>query len=152
MADGRLREDLFYRIGGFAVELPPLRERSDKGRLLDLLLREEAAGATVRLQAGVRERLLAQPWPGNVRQLRTCLRTLVALAVEGRVTLEDVHELLPASDDQPVDDPLGVSERQTLLSLIEAEHWHIARVARRLGISRNTLYRKLRQHGITRPG
>lgn len=152
VADGRLREDLFYRIGGFAVELPPLRERSDKGRLLDLLLREEAAGATVRLQARVRERLLAQPWPGNVRQLRTCLRTLVALAVEGRVTLEDVHELLPASDDQPVDDPLGVSERQTLLSMIEDEHWHVARVARRLGISRNTLYRKLRQHGITRPG
>jgi len=96
--------------------------------------------------------LLAQPWPGNVRQLRTCLRTLVALAVDGRVTLEDVQELLPVSHDQAVDDPLGVSERQTLLSLIEAEHWHVARVARRLGISRNTLYRKLRQHGINRPG
>lgn len=151
VADGRLREDLFYRIGGFAVELPPLRKRSDKGRLLDLLLREEAAGATVRLDAGVRECLLAQPWPGNVRQLRTCLRTLVALAVEGRVTLDDVRELLPATNDEPVEDPLGVSERQTLLSLIEAEHWHVARVASRLGISRNTLYRKLRQHGIARP-
>jgi transcriptional regulator of acetoin/glycerol metabolism len=48
--------------------------------------------------------------------------------------------------------PLGQSERQTLISLIETEHWHIARVAARLGISRNTLYRKLRQHGIARPG
>ncbi|WP_047528053.1 sigma-54-dependent Fis family transcriptional regulator [Pseudomonas sp. 11/12A] len=154
VAEGRFREDLFYRIAGFAVQLPPLRERSDKGRLLDLLLREEAAGARVRLDAGVRERLLTQPWPGNVRQLRTCLRTLVALALEGRVTLDDLAELLPAASATAAlaDNPLGVSERQTLLTLIEAEHWHIAHVAARLGISRNTLYRKLRHHGISRPG
>jgi transcriptional regulator of acetoin/glycerol metabolism len=131
-----------------------LRERSDKGRLLDLLLREETKGARVRLEAGVRERLLTHPWPGNVRQLRTCLRTLVALALEGRVTLDDLAELLPAAPATAAlaENPLGVSERQTLLTLIEAEHWHIARVAARLGISRNTLYRKLRHYGISRPG
>lgn len=154
VTEGRFREDLFYRIAGFAVQLPPLRERSDKGLLLDLLLREESVGVRVRLEVGVRERLLAQPWPGNVRQLRTCLRTLVALALEGRVTLEDLAELLPAAPATAAlaENPLGVSERQTLLTLIEAEHWHIAHVAARLGISRNTLYRKLRQHGISRPG
>lgn len=134
------------------MQLPPLRERSDKGRLLDLLLREESKGTRIRLETGVRERLLTHPWPGNVRQLRTCLRTLVALALEGRVTLEDVAELLPAAPAVLAENPLGVSERQTLLTLIEAEHWHVARVAARLGISRNTLYRKLRQHGISRPG
>jgi DNA-binding NtrC family response regulator len=48
------------------------------------------------------------------------------------------------------DDPLGRSERETLLKLIEAERWHISRVATRLGLSRNTVYRKLRQHGISR--
>lgn len=154
VAEGRFREDLFYRVAGFAVQLPPLRERSDKGRLLDLLLREEAAGVRIRLEVGVRERLLTQPWPGNVRQLRTCLRTLVALALEGRVTLDDLAELLPAvpATVALAENPLGVSERQTLLTLIEAEHWHIAHVAARLGISRNTLYRKLRHHGISRPG
>ncbi|MCR8931349.1 MULTISPECIES: sigma-54-dependent Fis family transcriptional regulator [unclassified Pseudomonas] len=151
VAEGRLREDLFYRIGGFAVQLPALRERSDKGQLFDLLLREEAAGMRVRLDAGVKERLLKQPWPGNVRQLRTCLRTLVALAIDGRIGLDDLHELLP-DNAEAVENPLNVSERQTLLTLINTEHWHIARVAARLGISRNTLYRKLRQHGITRPG
>jgi PAS domain S-box-containing protein len=152
VADKRFREDLFYRVAGFAVELPALRDRSDKGSLLDLLLREEAAGTRIRLDAGVRERLLTLPWPGNVRQLRTCLRTLVALAVEGRITLDDVAELLPTEAVAAAENPLGVSERQTLLTLIEAKHWHIARVAARLGISRNTLYRKLRHHGISRPG
>lgn len=154
VTEGRLREDLFYRIAGFAVHLPPLRERSDKGSLLDLLLREESKGARIRLETGVRECLLKQPWPGNVRQLRTCLRTLVALALEGRVTLDDLAELLPAASAPTAvaENPLGVSERQTLLTLIEAEHWHIAHVAARLGISRNTLYRKLRHHGISRPG
>jgi transcriptional regulator of acetoin/glycerol metabolism len=72
--------------------------------------------------------------------------------MEGRVTLEDLAELLPAVPAVLAENPLGVSERQTLLTLIEAEHWHIAHVAARLGISRNTLYRKLRQHGISRPG
>jgi transcriptional regulator of acetoin/glycerol metabolism len=152
VAEKRFREDLFYRVAGFAVELPALRDRSDKGSLLDLLLREEAAGTRIRLDAGVRERLLTLPWPGNVRQLRTCLRTLVALAVEGRITLDDVAELLPTEAVAAAENPLGVSERQTLLTLIEAEHWHIARVAARLGVSRNTLYRKLRHHGISRPG
>ena len=152
VADGRFREDLFYRVGGFAVQLPPLRERSDKGSLLDLLLREEAKGAQVQLEPGVRERLLSHPWPGNVRQLRTCLRTLLALAWEGRISLDDVEELLPTQPIDSPENPLHLSEKQTLLSLIEAEHWHIARVADRLGISRNTLYRKLRHHGIARPG
>jgi len=152
VSEGRFREDLFYRIGGFAVQLPPLRERSDKGSLLDLLLHEEAKGTKVTLEPGVRERLLAHSWPGNIRQLRTFLRTLVALAWEGHVTLDDLAELLPAEPVASSENLLGLSERQTLIKLIEAEHWHIARVASRLGISRNTLYRKLRQHGIARPG
>lgn len=128
----------------------PLRVKEK--RLFDLLLREETKGARIRLETGVRERLLAQPWPGNVRQRRTCLRTLVALSLEGRVTLDDLAELLTATPAPTAlaENPLGLSERQTLLTLIEAEHWHIAHVAARLGISRNTLYRKLRHHGISR--
>lgn len=152
VADGRFREDLFYRVGGFVVQLPPLRERSDKNSVFEWLLREEAKGIKIRFEPGAKERLLSHPWPGNVRQLRTCLRTLVALAWEGRITREDVEELLPTPPAACVENPLDLSERQALLSLIEAEHWHIARVAERLGISRNTLYRKLRHHGIARPG
>ncbi|WP_341958017.1 sigma-54-dependent Fis family transcriptional regulator [Pseudomonas sp. RC10] len=149
---GRFREDLYYRLGGFTVQIPPLRERSDKGPLLDFLLRKEAGDTAIQLEPGVREHLMAQAWPGNVRQLRICLRTLVALAWEGRISLEDALELLPAppASETDCEDPLGASERQTLMALVDEERWHIGRVASRLNISRNTLYRKLRQHGIAR--
>jgi transcriptional regulator of acetoin/glycerol metabolism len=154
VAEGRFREDLFYRLCGFTVQLPPLRERSDKDSLFDLLLRQETAGAAIGLDPGVKERLLAHAWPGNVRQLRTCLRTLVALAGPGRVSLADVEELLPGgtSITTPDANPLGTAERDTLMTLLEQERWHIGRVAARLGVSRNTLYRKLRHHHIARQG
>lgn len=145
---------VFFRVSGFVVLLPPLRERSDKDRLLDLLLREAAAGAKIRLEAGVRERLLVHSWLDNVRQLRPCLRTPIALSLEECITLDDLMELLPATPaiTKSDDNPLGASERQTLLTMIEREYWHIAHVDARPGISRNMPYRKLRQYSISRPG
>ncbi|ENN3370187.1 sigma-54-dependent transcriptional regulator EatR, partial [Pseudomonas aeruginosa] len=79
VADGRFREDLYYRLNGMVVSLPPLRERSDREELLDYLLAEEARGQRIQLDGEVRQGLLAYRWPGNVRQMRTVLRTLVAL-------------------------------------------------------------------------
>ena len=151
VAEGRFRQDLFYRLAGFTVELPALRERSDKNALLDGLLREEAGREPVDLQAPARQALLAYAWPGNVRQLRTVLRTLIALC-GGSIGLDDVLELLPgdATALASAENPLALCERQALLALVESEQWHMSRVAQRLGISRNTLYRKLRQHGIAR--
>jgi len=152
VADGRFREDLYYRLCGFSVTLPPLRERTDKSPLFDRLWHIETRHEAIRLDTGVKERLLTHDWPGNVRQLRTCLKTLAALAIGGQVSLEDVADVLPEvmAPETVEDDPLGRSERETLLKLIEAERWHIGRVATRLGLSRNTVYRKLRQHGISR--
>ncbi len=85
VADGRFREDLYYRLNGMVVSLPPLRERSDREELLDYLLAEEARGQRIQLDGEVRQGLLAYRWPGNVRQMRTVLRTLVALCEDGRV-------------------------------------------------------------------
>ncbi|MFF6563560.1 sigma-54-dependent transcriptional regulator EatR, partial [Pseudomonas aeruginosa] len=90
VADGRFREDLYYRLNGMVVSLPPLRERSDREELLDYLLAEEARGQRIQLDGEVRQGLLAYRWPGNVRQMRTVLRTLVALCEDGRVGLRDL--------------------------------------------------------------
>lgn len=179
---GSFREDLYYRLNGLEVALPAVRERSDKAQLLDFLLRQEAQGQLIDIEPRARQALLDFAWPGNVRQMRNVLRTLVALCEDSRITLPDLPAMVrntpalagaascreraaarpqdvnPAAQAasaaaQPDRDPrplLQDAERQALTETLEAKHWHLTRVAEHLGISRNTLYRKLRKHGITR--
>ncbi|WP_110969057.1 sigma-54-dependent Fis family transcriptional regulator [Pseudomonas huaxiensis] len=157
--DGSFREDLYYRLNGLEIALPALRERSDKGQLLDFILAEEAGRQTVQLDPAARRLLLDFSWPGNVRQLRNVLRTLVALCEDGRIGVLDLPPLvrnaapLKAVVNAPVDNPrapLDDAERQALLAALEQKRWHMTQVAAQLGVSRNTLYRKLRKHGLSR--
>ncbi|MDE4538274.1 sigma-54-dependent Fis family transcriptional regulator [Pseudomonas sp. ITEM 17296] len=190
VAQGSFREDLYYRLNGLEVALPAVRERSDKGQLLDFLLREEAQGQRVELEPSARQALLDFAWPGNVRQMRNVLRTLVALCDNTFIGFSDLPATfrsnaapvgagLPREAGNAVDGTgfagvrgastlpheeqnslthksapvrLEDAECEALLSVLEAKHWHLTRVAEHLGISRNTLYRKLRKHGITRVG
>ncbi|NIE75601.1 sigma-54-dependent Fis family transcriptional regulator [Pantoea sp. Ap-967] len=170
---GSFREDLYYRLNGLEVALPAVRERTDKEALLDFLLHQEAHGQGVRLAPEARQALLAFAWPGNVRQMRNVLRTLVALCEDNLIRLPDLPAIvgagLPRECVQPGNEAvesapfagqarsykaggelLQDAERQALMEILEAKHWHLTRVAEHLGISRNTLYRKLRKHGIAR--
>ena len=102
VADGSFREDLYYRLNGLVIDLPPLRERSDRPELLDHLLDEEARGQAIRLEQDARQALLDYAWPGNVRQLRNVLRTLAALCEDGRIRLGDLPaELRRAAEPAP---------------------------------------------------
>ncbi|PAU53516.1 sigma-54-dependent Fis family transcriptional regulator [Pseudomonas indica] len=153
VAAGTFREDLYYRLNGLVLDLPPLRARSDKPELLEHLLAEEARGEDIRLERAAREALLAYDWPGNVRQLRNVLRTLAALCEDGRVRLDDlpteIRQALDASQaEETAVGPLEEAERTTLIAALDSQRWHMTRTAEQLGISRNTLYRKLRKHGI----
>lgn len=155
VAAGQFREDLYYRLNGLKLHLPALRERQDRAALLDQLLSEEARGAAVALAPAARQALLDYAWPGNVRQMRTVLRTLLALCEDDWIDLEDLPDEVRGAPQvlasvERVDDPLARAERDTLLRLLEAQCWHVSRVAAELGISRNTLYRKLQRHGIRR--
>ncbi|MCO3992756.1 sigma-54-dependent Fis family transcriptional regulator [Pseudomonas aeruginosa] len=137
-----------------------VRERSDREELLDYLLAEEARGQRIQLDGEVRQGLLAYRWPGNVRQMRTVLRTLVALCEDGRVGLRDLPAdirqalaALPPAAAAPAPaagNSLDDAERAALLAALDGQRWHVSRVAEQLGISRNTLYRKLRRHGLVR--
>ncbi|MDU9403628.1 sigma-54-dependent Fis family transcriptional regulator [Pseudomonas sp. zfem004] len=173
---GTFREDLYYRLNGLEVALPAVRERSDKGQLLDFLLRQEAEGQSLAIEPAARQALLDFAWPGNVRQMRNVLRTLVALCEEGRVEYQDLPAVVRVGAGLPRDGVgrtfdvarsdaiagqarshdgharLENAERDALLAVLEANRWHMTHVAEHLGISRNTLYRKLRKHGIARAG
>ncbi|MDI9780341.1 sigma-54-dependent Fis family transcriptional regulator [Pseudomonas putida] len=157
---GSFREDLYYRLNGLEVALPAVRERSDKEQLLDFLLHQEAQGQVVRLAPEARQALLGFAWPGNVRQMRNVLRTLVALCEDTIIHFLDLPAIIKtyapsvgAAVEPEVSEGVDVlqsAEHQALMEVLEAKHWHLTRVAEHLGISRNTLYRKLRKHGISR--
>ncbi|CAI8936627.1 Acetoin catabolism regulatory protein [Pseudomonas sp. IT-196MI5] len=154
--DGSFREDLYYRLNGLEVALPALRDRSDKSQLLDFLLAEEAGAETVLIDGPARKALLGFAWPGNVRQLRNVLRTLAALCEDGRIGLEDLPAMIRqarpvvSTIEEASEHPLEDAERLALLAALEQTRWHMTHTAEQLGVSRNTLYRKLRKHGIAR--
>ena len=154
--EGRLREDLYFRLNVIRVELPPLRVR---GRDV-LLLAQRFVGEYARQMAkpvsgfspAVAERLLAYAWPGNVRELQNCIERAVALATGERVGVDDLPEgirtyrrthVVVAGDDPEELVTLEEVERRYVLRVMEAVGGHRTRAAQVLGLDRKTLYRKL---------
>ena len=141
---GRFREDLWYRLAVGVVHVPPLRERpEDVPPLVALFLQQHAAGVVPRVTAAALDRLTRQPWKGNVRELRnTILRALVS----ARGGVIDLAHLGLPTPEPPVDrDTLQLlqGERQQLKEAIGRAGGNHALAARRLGISRSTLYLRL---------
>jgi sigma-54 dependent transcriptional regulator, acetoin dehydrogenase operon transcriptional activator AcoR len=160
IARGQFREDLYYRLNGITVHLPPLRQRTDGADLIRKLLAGEASGAQVEIEPALLERLVRHSWPGNVRQLRNVLRTMLALRTADRLTLADFNEAWlagSAGEEAPAQllDGYGQSvlsdaEREALRRMLEVCQWNVSAAAARLHISRRTIYRKIHRHGLLR--
>lgn len=155
---GAFRSDLYYRLNGLSVALPPLRERSDLQALIDVILHIEQAG-NIEITPEVMGIFKAHSWPGNIRQLHNVLRTALALA-DGlpistlHLTQDFIDEistpLLANINDSPSKSlDLGDVTSHTIQLAMQAESGNISAVARKLGISRNTLYRKLKTMGLS---
>ncbi|MBP5988982.1 MAG: sigma-54-dependent Fis family transcriptional regulator [Piscinibacter sp.] len=165
--EGKFREDLYYRLAGIELNLPPLRERSDRRELIQAVLSSEAGGAAS-LSAEAERLLMEHAWPGNIRQLRHVLRSAAALADGKPITREHLPSLLQGAASAPAPalaapkaaapaataaaaaeglpvklNPIQANERQVLLQLLEQHRWNVSNVAKALDVSRNTLYRKL---------
>ncbi len=156
--EGSFREDLFYRLHGISLVMPPLREREDRLPLIRHLLEEEAGGpGRVRVNDDALALLDGFEWPGNIRQLRNVLRTLVGLSEDGVIGLGDLpDEMFSGESPEPGDggrpsSPLDIAERDAIIREMEAAHWNVTRVASKLSLSRNTLYRKMKRFGIRPP-
>jgi transcriptional regulator of acetoin/glycerol metabolism len=162
---GEFREDLFYRLQSLVLTLPPLRERKDKATLIrHIFAQESAATPAVTLGDDLADALRAYAWPGNIRQLRNVLRGMIAMRSGDRLDGSCLPADYGVGEAQPVEsseeelppeaqglNPLEKAERGALLKEIELHHGNISRVAHKLGIGRNTLYRKMRRLGITLP-
>ncbi|HEX9172992.1 MAG TPA: sigma-54 dependent transcriptional regulator [Telluria sp.] len=157
VAAGDFREDLFYRLNLITIRLPSLRERRSD---IPLLARHIAAAVAdsyglgeVSLSAQALEWLTAQPWPGNIRQLRQTLERTLLLAGKAQLTQSDFVSTGDAGDGTP--QRLGVDgmtleqvERHMIEQALEQHVGNISRVARALGLSRTALYRRLERHGL----
>jgi sigma-54 dependent transcriptional regulator, acetoin dehydrogenase operon transcriptional activator AcoR len=162
---GEFREDLFYRLQSLVLTLPPLRERKDKAALIrHIFAQESAATPSVTLGDELADALRAYAWPGNIRQLRNVLRGMIAMRSGDRLDgsclpadygVGEPEAATPEESQLPPEaqglNPLEKAERSALLKEIELHHGNISRVAQKLGIGRNTLYRKMRRLGITLP-
>lgn len=153
VAEGRFREDLYFRLANARFELPPLREREDRLGLIHQLLAEEAQSCSVEvvLADAALQSLLLYRWPGNLRQLRQVLRYACAVSEGGQVQLQDLPQ--EVRGDAVVSAESGVScpARQLLLDALIRHRWKPADAARALGISRATLYRRVHEHCIEMP-
>jgi transcriptional regulator of acetoin/glycerol metabolism len=151
--EGSFRNDLYYRLGALVLTMPPLRDRHDIAQLIRAIAAEENEGLPVDFASDAWAVLLAYRWPGNIRELRNMLATAIALADGQRIERWHLGFGLceNAQSDEPVAgeiSPLATAERERLLRELEQRHWNATATAAALGISRNTLYRKLRKHGI----
>ncbi|OBU65380.1 sigma-54-dependent Fis family transcriptional regulator [Stenotrophomonas maltophilia] len=152
VADGRFRADLYYRIADHVVHLPTLRELDERGAVLQALWAPMAQGRV--LQAEVLELLQRQRWPGNLRQLQACLRTLVALSDPGEpITAAHLPADLMSTPLSPqvtaADSACAVRgglrdiAEEVMRQALQAADGNISAAAKQLGISRSTLYRRL---------
>jgi len=163
IAKGQFREDLYYRLNGITVCLPCVRQRTDVAELIRKLLNGEPDGTQLEIEPALLERLVRHSWPGNVRQLRNVLRTMLALRSCDRLTLTDFNErwLDGGAAEAPADGPcasadgaeasmLSEAERDALRRTLEMCQWNVSAAAARLHISRRTIYRKIHRHGLLR--
>ncbi|HEX8925619.1 MAG TPA: sigma 54-interacting transcriptional regulator, partial [Terriglobales bacterium] len=171
VAAGRFREDLYYRLAVLEVKVPPLRERpQDLPALVNTLITKISARLQkprVTVDPECMRRISAYSWPGNVRALENVLERALVCMGEAHV-LRAEHVGLPAESAMPVanpdvsagrDKPRGESvirslrdvERDAIAEALSACCGNIKKAASRLGIARNTLYRKMEEYGLVAP-
>lgn len=169
VAAGAFRSDLYYRLNGLSVSLPALRERTDLASLMRIILQIEQVG-DADITPPAMQLLTQHPWPGNIRQLHNVMRTALALADGNAIApmhftrdfMEELTAKLPIeppnltlTTPQKMFEPatgaaqgLKQAADDVIKTAMQQHSGNVSAVARQLGISRNTLYRKLRALGL----
>lgn len=163
VADGRFRQDLYYRINVITVDLPSLRERIADIPLLANHFLEAVCRDSGKQVRGFTEEALAAirryHWPGNVRELQNVIERAVLLGKSDQITGDDLPPHIRAATPTAFDtgrtsslkDALGGPERQIILDALQAHNWNRSETAAALGINRTTLYKKMKRLGLQDP-
>ena len=161
---GTFRKDLYFRLNVVTVHIPPLRERrADIPMLVHHFLNHYTPTKPLQVTAAAMKCLLQYDWPGNVRELENCIARAVTLGDQQTIDVQDLppairSEQPPTSEMTPQDatslstTALAEMERMTILRVFEQAHGDKALAGKMLGISRATLYRKLKRYNIALRG
>ncbi len=158
---GTFRQDLFYRLNVVHVELPPLRDRKEDIPLLvqhfverfNTLQGRRIMGCSER----VRSALMRYDFPGNIRELENAIEHAFVICIDSTIQLDDLPEhilkkVFKEGKQSFAPLPLEDAEKQTLLQVLEDNDFNRTQTAKELGISRNTLWRKMKKYGILSDG
>jgi two-component system response regulator AtoC len=172
IAQGQFREDLYYRLNVFAINLPALRDRPDDVLPLSEVFLGEVARGLGRPPAGIsrdaRQALRAYPWPGNVRELRNILERAAILCEGGLITTEHLALIAPVQPEPvpavaqavvpaapsvaaaPARDAADISrmERAMIEQALQDARYNKSKAAKALGLTRQQLYVRLRRFGL----
>ena len=157
VAEGRFREDLYYRLSVFTVPVPGLDERrEDLPDLLRAFVRQACRRfrcAPLTVAPGAEAAVLGAPWPGNLRQLENAVARAVVFATgEGRAAVE-AHHLFPGEEvveGNSFQDATRRFQRQLLVGALQRNGWNVTRTAKELELTRSHLYNLIQSHGLKR--
>ncbi len=153
----KFREDLFFRLNVVSLELPPLRERGDDVLLLANFFLESFCSnmgrRTPSLSSAAQKKLLGHPWPGNVRELRNLMERLAYLTSGDRIETEDLAFIDTGGTSDAIHFDLGNSlaeatrhfQQEYIRQMVDTTQGNMSQAAKRLGLHRSNLYRKMRQ-------
>ncbi len=153
VAEGRFREDLFYRINLITIHMPPLRERRDD---IPLLIRH-FAGDKIVFSPDAMDLLCSLPYPGNIRELKNLVSRLIIIADSPRITARDVRASMN-NDTRSINEmsyvpaealTLEEIERRAITDALRRFNGNLSQVAASLGITRQSLYRRIEKLNIT---
>jgi transcriptional regulator of acetoin/glycerol metabolism len=152
--DGRFRDDLYYRLNGARLQLPPLRLRHDLGWMMERMLRAHAGRNGLQqspeLAAETAQLLRGHQWPGNLRELRNVLDYAAAVCSGNRIEPADLPDGLTTNSAPESLDAADTPARQ-LEALLRECRWNVTLAAARLGVARMTLYRRMKRLGVVSP-
>jgi transcriptional regulator with PAS, ATPase and Fis domain len=152
VADGRFREDLYYRLNVFSVSVPPLRERREDIPLLAEHFLKKFSGSmnkpVIRIHKTAMERLMDYDWPGNVRELQNAMERAVLVCKGAEIEASDLPFSGPQGGDAGGMRTLAMIEKEHIRKVLEETHGNISQAARLLQIDRVTLYNKIRKFDL----
>lgn len=154
--DGHFREDLYFRINGASLHLPPLRARADRAQLIEEAFWSAAARAgqpLCELTPEVMDVLMAYSWPGNMRELQHVAKFALAVSETPRIEVSALPVSLQQLGTQTKHPVQDIKSRRgaDIIAALNNENWNISSAAKKLGISRSTLHRRILELNLERP-